>query len=91
MLLRMSSPVRRDGSSFPCLRKRVPSDVLAKARGMTLHIPVGEVIAKVRVGSAGEIKVSLRTRDPREAKERQSKALAYLDDLWKSLREGPRR
>jgi hypothetical protein len=45
----------------------------------------------VQVGRTGTIKVSLRTHDPREAKARQAKALAYLDDIWRSLRDGPRR
>jgi integrase len=37
------------------------------------------------------VKVSLRTHDPREAKRRQAKALDYLGDVWRSLRNGPRR
>jgi integrase len=58
---------------------------------MVLHIPIGDETATVRVGDAGVVKASLRTHNPREAKERQAKALAYLDDVWRSLREGPRR
>jgi len=91
MLLRMTSPIRRDGSSVTYLRQRIPADLVAKAKGMALRVPVGDETATLRVGSAGTIKVSLRTRDPRQAKERQAKVLAYLDDVWRSLREGPRR
>ena len=91
MLLRMSSPILRDGSSFKTLRQRVPADLRVKALGLVLRVPIGDETATIRVGRAGEVKVSLRTRDPREAKVRQAKALAYLDDMWRSLRDGPRR
>jgi len=91
MLLRMASPIRRDGSSVHYLRKRVPSDLANRAVGLVLRIPVGDETATVRVGPDCKVKVSLRTRDPREAKARQAKALAYLDDVWQSLRDGPRR
>lgn len=91
MLLRMASPIRRDGSSVHYLRKRVPAELAHKAVGLVLRVPVGDETATVKVGGTGTIKVSLRTHDPREAKARQAKALAYLDDVWRSLRDGPRR
>ncbi|WP_143279277.1 DUF6538 domain-containing protein [Bradyrhizobium ottawaense] len=91
MLLRMASPIRRDGSSVHYLRKRVPADLTDKALGLVLLIPVGDKTATVRVGPDCKVKVSLRTHDPREAKARQAKALAYLDDVWRSMREAPRR
>ncbi|QIO30759.1 DUF6538 domain-containing protein [Bradyrhizobium sp. 1(2017)] len=91
MLLRMASPIRRDGSSVHYLRKRVPADLTDKAVGVVLRVPVGDETAEVQVGRSGTIKVSLRTHDPREAKVRQAKALAYLDDVWRSMREAPRR
>lgn len=91
MLLRMASPIRRDGSSVHYLRKRVPADLSDTAVGMVLRVPVGDETAEVQVGRNGTIKVSLRTHDPREAKARQAKALAYLDDVWRSMRESPRR
>src|SRR3954451_4955636 len=91
MLLRMASPIRRDGSSVHYLRKRVPADLTDKAVGMVLRVPVGDETAEVQVGRNGTIKASLRTHDPREAKARQAKALAYLDDVCRSMRETPRR
>lgn len=91
MLLRMASPIRRDGSSVHYLRKRVPADLTDKAVGVVLRVPVGDETAEVRVGRNGTIKVSLRTHDPREAKARQAKVLAYLDDVWRSMRGSPRR
>ena len=89
MVLRMTSPMRRNGSSIHYLRKRLPADLIAKMRGTELRIPVGDEVAVVRVGTTGTIKVSLRTHDPGEAKQRQAKALAHLDDVWRSVREGP--
>jgi integrase len=90
MLLRMPSPVRLN-SAVHYLRKRVPSEVLAAAVNTTLRIPVGEVVVPVRIGRGGTVKVSLRTTDPKVAKERQAVALSYLDKFWSSLRDGPRR
>jgi integrase/predicted metal-dependent hydrolase len=87
----MASPIRRNGSSVHYLRKRVPADLTDKAVGLVLHVPLGDETAVVKVGRTGTIKVSLRTHDPREAKARQAKALAYLDDMWRSLRDGERR
>ncbi|ABC89065.1 putative recombinase protein, phage integrase family [Rhizobium etli CFN 42] len=84
--------MRRKGSTFIQFRKRIPKDVIDKAGGVTLAIPVGDEVLHIVVGDkATEITGSLRTRDPREAKERQTVALAYLDSAWQSLREGPKR
>lgn len=89
MVLRMSSPVRLNGSSVHYLRKRIPSDLKEKAIGELLHVPVGDDTVTVRVGDNGIVKLSLRTHDPRIAKERQAVALSHLDDVWRGLREGP--
>jgi hypothetical protein len=40
---------------------------------------------------AEDIRVSLRTRDPQEAKARQAVALGYLEGVWRAVRGGPRR
>ncbi|MGR9284288.1 DUF6538 domain-containing protein [Rhizobium johnstonii] len=88
----MASPMRRKGSTFIQFRKRIPKDVLSKVGGLTLAIPVGDEVSHMVVGAnAAEITCSLRTRDPREAKERHTSAAAYLDSVWQSLREGPKR
>jgi hypothetical protein len=83
--------MRRPGTTFIQFRKRIPQDVLSKARGASLAIPVGDEVSHTVVGArAGEIAVSLRTRDQREAKERQARVIVYLDGVWQSLREGPK-
>lgn len=89
MLLRMPSPTKLSGSSVHYLRKRAPADILDKAKGLMLHLPIGDETVSVRLGDNGIVKVSLRTHDPRRAKERQAQALSYLDDVWRGLREGP--
>ncbi len=84
--------MRRKGSSFIQFRKRIPKDVLSKARGAALAIPVaGEIIHSTIGTNAIEITVSLRTRDPRESKERQTIVDAYLNGIWQALRDGPKR
>ncbi|MGU3399498.1 DUF6538 domain-containing protein [Brucellaceae bacterium D45D] len=88
----MARPMRRKGSSFHQFRKRIPLDVLNKARGMTLALPVGNEVIHNTIGlNAIEVTASLRTRDPNEAKARQSALLAYLEGVWASLRNGPAR
>ncbi|MGR9206996.1 DUF6538 domain-containing protein [Rhizobium leguminosarum] len=88
----MASRMRRKGSTFIQFRKRIPKDVLGKTGGVTLAIPVGGELLHIVIGDrAIEITGSLKTRDPGEAKERQAVALAYLDSVWQSLREGPKR
>jgi len=90
MALIMARPMRRKGSTFHQLKKRIPQDVLHKARGAALAVPVGGEVSRISLGPKAEsVTVSLRTRDPREAKERQTVALAYLDAFWQSLRTGP--
>lgn len=38
-----------------------------------------------------DVRVTLRTRQPQEAEVRQGIAVAYLDAVWRSVREGPKR
>ena len=92
MALPMARPTRIKSSSSVYFREQIPSDVLAKAKGMSLALPVGEDLAHVTVGqSATTIKVSLRTSDDRLAKDRQRQVGAYLSRCWESLRNGPMR
>ena len=37
------------------------------------------------------MKASLRTRDPREAKERHAAAVAHVNAVWAAIRNGPKR
>ncbi|ACA15983.1 integrase family protein [Methylobacterium sp. 4-46] len=92
MPLQMARPMRRSGSSFHQLVQRIPADVAAKVRGMRLSIPIGEGEAHLVISDkATDVRTSLRTRDPAVAKARQAVAVAYLEKVWRSVREGPQR
>ncbi|GJE55812.1 DUF6538 domain-containing protein [Methylobacterium thuringiense] len=67
MVLAMSRPSRHPKTGIFWLRKRVPSDLVA------------------RVGRAIEY-FSLQTREPLEAKQRHSEAIARLEARWAELR-----
>jgi integrase len=90
MLLKMASPMKRQGSSFHQFRKRIPSDVIGKLDGINLQIPVGEsFVPKTLSAKTDTIVISLQTRDPAEAKRRHIAVAAYLDNVWDGIRSGP--
>ncbi|MDQ0313661.1 integrase [Amorphus orientalis] len=84
--------MRRPESRFPLFRKRIPQDVLPKLQGRTLTIQVGDTSVPCRITEkTREIKVSLRTAEPGEAKERQADISAQLERQWRAIRNGPQR
>jgi integrase len=88
----MPRPMKRQGSTTHQLIQRIPADVLPKVRGRLLAIPVGDsVVEKTITAKDVDVRTSLRTRDPQEAKVRQAVAVAYLEGVWRSVREGPKR
>lgn len=92
MPLLMPRPMKRPNSTYHQLVQRIPADVATKARGMILAVPVGDAIANIEVTpTRKDIRTSLRTRDPQEAKARQAVAVAYLESVWEALRRGPKR
>jgi hypothetical protein len=89
MLFRVVRPMKRDGSRIPIFVQRIPADVISRAVGMKLAIPLGDGFTFVTVSArAQSVRFSLRTADPRQVKSRQAIAAAYLKDIWKAL---PRR
>lgn len=88
MLLRLVRPMNRPGTSFKQFAQRIPSDVRTRAVGMTLAVPLGSETARITVTAAMmAIRFSLRTRDPHETKIRQGIAAAYLEAVWRALRQ----
>lgn len=71
------------------LRVNVPSDVAKAANGMTVIVPIEDAFARAVVGT--HVKVSLRTKDPREAKQRHTHAHDALLKQWDALRSGPQK
>ncbi|MCE1237849.1 MAG: tyrosine-type recombinase/integrase [Hyphomicrobiales bacterium] len=92
MPLAMARPTRRSDTSLIYFRQRIPRDVLMRARGKTLAIPVGDETVSVVISETAEtLKLSLRTRDPAEARKRHAAVLGHLEQFWLGLRQGPRR
>lgn len=69
------------------LRIRVPNDIVAAAKGTVVAVRVGDDLVTAKVGEV--VKVSLKTKDPTEAKQRFTQALASLDAHWEALKHGP--
>ena len=67
MAIRMPSPVLFANGVWH-LNIRVPKDLAAKLRGTTVTLPVAGKTLATRVGD--KVVLSLRTRDPKEAKAR---------------------
>lgn len=92
MLFRLVRPMKRPESSKQQFVQRIPADVQQKARGMTLVIPVGDATVSRRISDRAQVvRISLRTSDPSEAKIRHAEVAAYLEGVWRSLRQGPKR
>lgn len=90
MLYRIVRPMKRKGTQNVQFRQRIPQDVLQKARGKTLSIPIGnEIVAKRLSQKADSVVISLKTANPSEAKTRHAEVVAYLEGVWESLRNGP--
>ncbi|MBE2278476.1 MAG: hypothetical protein IAE87_19535 [Rhodobacteraceae bacterium] len=68
----------------------MPADLIGKAAGQKVALPVGEGSSTVAVGKTF-IKASLATRDPAERKARFVLALAALQAFWDALRRGSQR
>jgi len=82
--------MKRKGSQNVQFRQRIPQDILQKARGKTLSIPIGnEIVAKRLSEKADSVVISLKTANPSEAKTRHAEVVAYLESVWESLRNGP--
>ncbi|WP_369415057.1 DUF6538 domain-containing protein [Acuticoccus kalidii] len=87
MPLRMPSPMKRPQSSVFQFRRRIPRDIVEKARGQTISVLVGNrTVQKVIGAKATEISFSLDTRDPREAKAREAAALAQPTPISRQYR-----
>lgn len=88
MLFRLVRPVKRTGSRHRYFVRRIPSDVKGKTAGLRLSIPVGDQTQVVIITPrAQSIRLSLRTDDPAEVKARLAQVDAYLENIWRALRD----
>ncbi|KFC75617.1 Site-specific recombinase XerD [Bosea sp. LC85] len=88
MLYRLVRSVKRRDSSHSQFTQRIPADVLPRAAGRKLSIPLGNgEFHHLTVSPAMKaIRFSLRTRDPSEAKVRNGRVAAHLEEVWQGLR-----
>jgi hypothetical protein len=87
MLYRLVRPMRRKESSSPYFVQRIPSDLLEKARGLRLNVPLGDEVIPLTITPRAEtVRLSLRTRDPSLAKVRHAQVAGYLENVWSALR-----
>lgn len=95
MVLFMTRPTKRSGSSRSQFKKRVPSDVLKLARGKQVyfslpkaHTSDEQLLVAAKVGT--HIEFSLRTSEASLAKLRLGKATEQFERFCAAYREGPR-
>ncbi len=89
---RLVRVMRRKGSENRYFVQRIPSDVKARAVGMTLALPVGDVVVSLKIKEAtSAIRVSLKTASAAEAKARQAVLAAHVERVWQSLRSDVRK
>lgn len=68
MVLSMPSPYKHPATGVYWLRQRVPARLSAIAKGLMVTVTAEGMPSSITLGA--EIKVSLRTKDPIEAKHR---------------------
>jgi integrase len=78
--LRIARPWRDPKTGVYHLRQRTPSDLVARLKGKTVQLPIGEAWASITVGAI--VQASLRTKEPREAKVRHAIADGALKRIW---------
>ncbi|WP_312857840.1 DUF6538 domain-containing protein [Mesorhizobium zhangyense] len=83
----MPSPTRNPDTGIFQYRVRVPTDLVERAKGKSIMLPVDGRHRPVKIGV--QVKVSLSTRDLREAKERFREVDAIVQTYWDGLRKGP--
>ena len=93
MGLRMTTATTRRDSSLKQYQKRVPKDVVARARGRCFPITLPafgatpEEVVEITIRPA--INFSLRVRDPAAGRMRAGAVGAQLERIFESLRAGP--
>lgn len=87
LVLAMPSPFKHSKTGVYWFRQRVPADIRRLAKGKTAYIEIGTRNARYTIGD--ELKVSLGTKDPREARDLASKVDSQFRQLWETFRKGP--
>lgn len=89
MVLAMIRPYKHPKTGVYWLRDRAPSDVKSTARGRVVFVEIDGLTYQHRIGA--ELKVSLRTKDPAEARVRSNLVETQFNAIWESFRHAPRK
>lgn len=87
MVLSMPSPYKHPATGVYWYRQRVPARLKTSAKGKTATVTVDGHASFPTIGD--EVKVSLRTKSPAEAKRLAQEAQAEFDRIWLSYETGP--
>jgi hypothetical protein len=85
MVLSMIRPSKHPKTGVYWLRARAPADVKVAARGQLVFIEVAGRASQHRVGD--ELKVSLGTKDPAEARLRAAPVEMQINMTWDGFRK----
>lgn len=89
MGLRMPGPEKHPKTGVYYFRQRVPTNLVALARGNRITVMISESPKTIKIGDA--VKVTLNTKDPTTAKARYREVDTWLQGYWQSLLAGPQR
>lgn len=87
MVLSMPSPYKHPATGVYWYRQRVPARLKGTAKGKSVTVTIDGYASFPTIGE--EIKVSLRTKAPTEAKRLAQEAQAEFDRIWLSYETGP--
>ena len=87
MVLAMPSPFKHPITGVYWYRQRVPARLKATAKGQPATVTIDGHVSFLTIGA--EIKVSLRTKSPAEAKRVAPEAQAEFDRIWLGFETGP--
>lgn len=87
MVQSMPDPFKHPKTGVYWYRQRTPRDVVSTAKGQKCLVEIDERSYALTVGEA--LKVSLRTKDPREATRRAKDVQHQFDNIWDAYRDAP--
>ena len=87
MVLSMPSPFKHPSTGVYWYRQRVPARLKSVAKGKSVSVTIDGFLSTPRLGA--DIKVSLRTKSPAEAKRLAIEAQSEFDRVWLGLETGP--
>ncbi|MDP9732120.1 UNVERIFIED_ORG: integrase [Rhizobium sp. SORGH_AS260] len=87
MVLSMPSPYKHPSTGVYWYRQRVPARLKSIAKGKSVTVTIDGYASCPTIGD--DIKVSLRTKTPADAKRLAPEAQAEFDRIWLSFENGP--